>query len=454
MSTQPFDTAPPTVTPARRQRSVVWTVVEKEILENLYSFKFYLIVGLILTLMLASVIIMYRDYDLRLAAYETQRAEQGAAAAATATVPPNPLAILVKGLDDTLSAAYDVSMPNGGVQRNSTQQKTNPLFNIIATPDLLYIIRIILSLAALLITYDAICGEKERGTLRLMLSNQMGRNSLLLGKWIGAFLSLVVPLLIASLCVALVLMLKPRVTFNSQELWRIAGGGGLALLYIAVFLSLGLFISALSQTSAASMAASLLVWTFLVFLVPQLSPVIAEQFVDVPPSETVDERIALERIQNIHRANAAVSLLAADRSREMTQIYIDYEGKSAETIYRIEEDYLARQNRAVGLSKNIARLSPAACLTFAATDVTGTGLDELERLRTSILAFKRDYTETLFANRLLPQNQLRQYPKFSFRHLVGESGVRAAGVDLLLLIFYFALCTIGTQFALYRYDIR
>ena len=451
MSAKPFDAHSPVTAAAARQPSVVRTVVEKEILENLYSFRFYLIVGLILVLMLASVFIMYRDYDLRLANYEAQRASFGRAVAA---VPPNPLAILVKGLDDTLSAAYDVSMPNGGVQRNSTQQKTNPLFNIIATPDLLYIIRIILSLAALLITYDAVCGEKERGTLRLMLSNQMGRNSLLLGKWIGAFLSLVIPLLIAALCVAIVLMLMPRVSFSGPQLWRIAGAFGLTLLYISVFLSLGLFISAATQNSASSMAASLLVWTFLVFLIPQLSPVIAEQFVNVPPSETVDERIALERIQNIHRANEAVSHLPPSKSKEITQLYIDYEGKSAETVYRIEEDYLARLNRAVGVSKNIARLSPAACLTFAVTDVTGTGMDESERLRTGILGFKRDYTSVLFANRLLAQNERKQYPKFSFQHLVGQSGLQAAGVDLLLLIFYFALCTIGAQLALYRYDIR
>src|SRR5215475_3957498 len=154
MSTESLSATQSAAVPRSRQKSLIWTVVEKEVMENLYSFKFYLIITMLAALMIGSFIVMYRDYSIRLANYEAQRASY---TANIATLPPSQLSILVKGLDDSVSAAYDVSMVNGGIPRNSTQQKTNPLFSIIAAPDLLYIIRIILSLAALLITYDAIC---------------------------------------------------------------------------------------------------------------------------------------------------------------------------------------------------------------------------------------------------------------------------------------------------------
>ena len=47
--------------------------------------------------------------------------------------------------------------------------------------------RLIFWLLAIVFGYDAICGEKERGTLRLMLSCSVPRDTVLLAKWIGGF---------------------------------------------------------------------------------------------------------------------------------------------------------------------------------------------------------------------------------------------------------------------------
>jgi ABC-type transport system involved in multi-copper enzyme maturation permease subunit len=47
--------------------------------------------------------------------------------------------------------------------------------------------------------FDAICGEKERGTLKVLLSNSVPRDLVLLGKWIGGYISLAIPFLIALL---------------------------------------------------------------------------------------------------------------------------------------------------------------------------------------------------------------------------------------------------------------
>ena len=52
---------------------------------------------------------------------------------------------------------------------------------------------------AILFTFDAIAGEREQGTLRLTLSNSVARDFVLVGKFLGAFLSIGIPFVIAVL---------------------------------------------------------------------------------------------------------------------------------------------------------------------------------------------------------------------------------------------------------------
>ena len=54
--------------------------------------------------------------------------------------------------------------------------------------DWVFIIGGLLSLMALLFTFDAFIGEKERGTLRLVMAQSLPRHTLLLGKFLGAML--------------------------------------------------------------------------------------------------------------------------------------------------------------------------------------------------------------------------------------------------------------------------
>ena len=57
----------------------------------------------------------------------------------------------------------------------------------------------VLSLIAILFTFDSISGERERGTLRLMLANSIPRHTVLLGKFLGALISISAPLTLAVL---------------------------------------------------------------------------------------------------------------------------------------------------------------------------------------------------------------------------------------------------------------
>ena len=56
-----------------------------------------------------------------------------------------------------------------------------------------FVTAVLLSFMGILFTFDAISGEQERGTLRLMLANSISRNTVICGKFLGAFFSISIP---------------------------------------------------------------------------------------------------------------------------------------------------------------------------------------------------------------------------------------------------------------------
>ena len=108
---------------------------------------------------------------------------------------PQVLSTVVSGVQEavgrqaSVNIAYDPSLAD-------SKYSSNPIFAVFGALDLIFIVKIVLSLFAILFTYDAIVGEKERGTLKLALSNKVPRDRLILGKAIGGFVSLLIPLVI------------------------------------------------------------------------------------------------------------------------------------------------------------------------------------------------------------------------------------------------------------------
>jgi ABC-type Na+ efflux pump permease subunit len=73
--------------------------------------------------------------------------------------------------------------------------------------DLMFIVQVVLSLFAILFTYDSICGEREAGTLKLNFANPIPRTSYIISKIVGSWLGLSIPLIIPMLLgLALVLV--------------------------------------------------------------------------------------------------------------------------------------------------------------------------------------------------------------------------------------------------------
>ena len=105
-------------------------------------------------LILVSIFVMYRDYCLALDNYEILQQEPEDT---ITVIQPTPLGIFAKGLDENLCRSYE-SGPAGQISVSSKQQSVNILFKLFTAPDLLYIIKVILSLCAMLFAFNMISG--------------------------------------------------------------------------------------------------------------------------------------------------------------------------------------------------------------------------------------------------------------------------------------------------------
>ncbi len=106
------------------------------------------------------------------------------------------------------------------------------------------------TLAALVVSADAISGERERGTLEALLVTPVIRRHIVLGKLLAATTMWVASLLVALPFVA-ALADGPGVTADAVVVLLVAGG-----LVAAALTALGLAVSALAMSNRVSLAAS------------------------------------------------------------------------------------------------------------------------------------------------------------------------------------------------------
>jgi ABC-type transport system involved in multi-copper enzyme maturation permease subunit len=415
---------------------MTWTIARKEILSNLLSYKFFIVLLLIVLLVATSLFIMHRDYKQRMADYQVIRPKPGDPIALLA---PNPLSIFAKGLDDAMTRSFEISTI--GIEVRVGQRGGNIIYSFFTAPDFLYIVRVVLSLVALLFGFDQVSREREQGTLKLLLGSSVSRAKVLLGKWIGNYLSLAVPFLLVTLLGVSFLFLDREVHFSSGQLGRLAIILTLSLLYLGFFLSLGMLVSALTRRAATSVIVLLFIWALFVFVIPNLGTLAARQFVSVPSVRALSEKRqqtwTREVLQSERGGNWAEGVKTISREND-----------------QMEQDYRLKFERLVRLSRDINRISPAASFLDAASEIAGTGIGEESRLKGEITRYKDSVIAQILANWNI-ENKNRQYPVFTYGpRSVAEIFAGGALFDTLWLIFFNILSFAAAYVAFVRYDVR
>jgi ABC-type transport system involved in multi-copper enzyme maturation permease subunit len=405
-------------------------IIIKEFFDNILNLRF--IVGFILCIIItmSCVIILSNDYQQEMRDYQSRIALQDQflnnyahtnriGGMIVPQKPPEQFRPLIIGIpDDADLGSYD----------------DNPLPVLFQPLDLIFIVTIIMSLMAILFSYDAIAGEREKGTLKLMISNSISRANLLLGKWIGGTLSLLIPFIFSLLISTIYITLNPNINWDSSAwatffLFLLA-----SIIFIAAFYFLGLLVSSFSKYASTSILTSLFLWVIFILVIPNLSPYIAAQLYRIPSVNKIEKEV--NRIQGIERDELGRKLskdVTKKYEQQYGQMFTELQGMNRDAIrQRTESDpefkamYRAYTNESNGawqeanriqtekadkiwreldnksriqtfIAKHIACLSPYANYVYLATDLTGTGLHSLSyfsRVASEYYATMRSYLQS------------------------------------------------------------
>ena len=112
------------------------------------------------------------------------------------------------------------------------------------------IVSVVLSLIAILFTFDAISSDRERGTLRLILSNSVSRGTVLISKFLAALITISIPFLIAVFINLFLLYTSGSIPLGPSECGRLGIIVFIAFVYVSIFLGLGLLISSRVSNSS------------------------------------------------------------------------------------------------------------------------------------------------------------------------------------------------------------
>ncbi len=287
-------------------RVLLW----KEIREHLMTFRFAAALVTTFVLVVISVWVLGDDFERRRDNY-TKLSEEAARATSEVTIPsrlepivhypPSPLGIFATGEEKALGNA--VRIKRWEVPSEATDSLTdNPLLTAIPSFDLLAVFTLITSLFGIILTYDSITGEKERGTLRQMCATVAGRWRLYAAKFLAGVVVLSIPTTLSFVSGLVVLRFVHSINFGAEQWLAIVCMMGAGLLFGAVFVTLGLMCSSLLNRSATALILSLLLWALGVLIIPLGAVSLSTALHKLPPhSEVVNlqKRTAEEVISEI-----------------------------------------------------------------------------------------------------------------------------------------------------------
>lgn len=464
-------------------------IIKKEILETITSAKF------VFTFLLCAILILLSVYT----GVSNYRADQKEFSAAVAlnkknleTQPsylalsglgtkinraPQVLSAIATGVDEavgrvaTVNVAFDPNLVD-------SKYESNPVFSIFGALDLTFIVKIILSLFAILFTYDAIVGEKEKGTLKLTLSNKVPRDLLILGKVIGGFISLLIPLIIPIILSMLILLVYPNISLASQDWLRLLLMFLMFLLYLSVFFMLGLLVSARTSKSSTSFLVLLFIWVTFVTIIPKLSVLTAARLYPIPSVHeiTAKKDAFLQQMQG--EASKGVTnwskenppkpgedpKIQQDKFKKFLEAYQqELTAKIDENNAAFEREYQAKKQSQERLAINLSRISPASALTFSTMSLARTGLDEHERFLASLRAYKPIFSRWLNSKMMKSLNfqtgqtgkvVLDEMPQHKFEPETLSRSVARTLPDFGLMLFLIILFFAGAYVSFLKYDVR
>ncbi|MEM8523310.1 MAG: DUF3526 domain-containing protein [Bacteroidota bacterium] len=259
--------------------------------------------------------------------------------------------------------------------------------------------------------FALIAGEREQGTLRLLLAQGTSWSELILGKTLGLFY-LSLTLLLPSVLLALGLLLFHPLFAQTSDV--ILSFGLLAagyLIYLFIMSLLAVWVSAICKTSKTALIQLIGCWLFFTLMLPKLAQVTGQVFYPSPSKIEFDTAVEHELIQqgdshnpdDPHYTALKDSLLAAHQVSSTKDLpfnfsgYVMREGErlSTETFRRHKLHLMERYQQQQNLLRWTAVVNPYIAIKNLSMAMSGTDFLAYRNFQDQTEEYRYDLAQTM-----------------------------------------------------------
>jgi len=391
-------------------------------------------------------------------------------------LPPSKLAFIAMGKEDVL--------PNGvkfnyfKVNETEFFKSQNNYFSSFRSLDWTFLLIYIVSFICLAFSYDTFSGEKSKGTLKLILSNNISRGTLILGKLTGLHICISVPLILGMLINLTIIQINANISFTISDFLFIFSYMLMALLFVALNLLLGFLVSSLTFKPAHTLNLLLIIWILFAIIIPGVSWLYARHKIKIPSEKEINEQFTLD-VDELYKKgkyswnwNSSWAGQAPNETVKSRAAGIQATDNRRIQLYR---EYLDTKFKQTDLAVNMSKISPFSLFRFIGERFSGNGYFGVKRFINQTRIYRRTlndfYTQkesqdpdsyhliwsevwaaaTFFSHKKVSYNEI---PRFKFKPPEYSEIFQENLVDLVILVLWCILLFAGTFTAFTRYDIR
>ncbi len=386
----------------------------KEIQLSLRSVRFVIALAVVLLGFAVSGIVGSASYHNQRTEYEQRKAEatrellerlDGLNRVAfhmhAALLPPTPYPYI----RDLSSTRLPEMVPVNVVRHEDMQKvlRSNPLLYVSEAFTWQFILAAIGGFIAILLSYDAVAGERRQGTLSLVFSNPISRWKLLTAK-ILALTTINAVLIVAGVLLSLLILSIAEVpVLNADALATAAAFVLLAILYIAFVTTLGVLVSCFTRVPSLSLTVLFFLWVAFALVLPSAARIAAgaARSIQTPDERSKEfESVVVGIVSEGDRTRPSVNgSIVVNYSRipftAIERHVADYTLRAHEAERRLQESYERSLFRQGEFGLGLARWSPVELFGEAAARLTDSDIDRWRRFIDAVENYRRALGEAV-----------------------------------------------------------
>lgn len=316
-------------------------IAKKEMLEMRQDGRFQIAAAIVMTLLCVSLGIGWQHYVSINRQHEQARAEtrdqwltQGKKTPHSAAhygvyafKPKTPLSLVDRGADNYTGVAVwlEAHKQNEFKYKPARDANTLARFGDLTASSVL---QLLVPLLVILMSFSAFAGEREQGTLRLLLSMGVARKTLAMGKALGIAGGLGILLVPAAIVGSAALVLASDTGSFAANLPRLGWMTVSYLLYFVAFIGISLTVSALAKSARLALVCLLGFWIFNGLAAPRLFSDLSRTVYRTPSSFAFSQRMDKELKKGFDEAGLKKKLLAQYKVEKIEDLPINYAGIS------------------------------------------------------------------------------------------------------------------------------